>query len=187
MLSTSPTLLEKLRQPTDREAWLRFVQLYTPLLLHWAGRQGFQEADAADVVQEVLVKLLRALPEYHRGNGQTFRGWLSRIVVNQTKDFRRRRATRAIPHVDDLPEREVPSNESEIDESEYRSMIIRRARDLIKNDFNDQTWAAFTGVWLDGLPAKEVAAKLSTSINAVYLACNRVLMRLRQVIDGLMD
>ena len=74
MLTTSPTLLNRLRQPSEPEAWARFVNLYTPLLLSWAGRQGFQEADARDLVQEVLVKLVRALPTYERREGQTFRG-----------------------------------------------------------------------------------------------------------------
>src|SRR5687768_3792442 len=46
--TTSLTLLERLRQPGDQEAWTRFVQLYTPLLYHWARRAGLQEQDAAD-------------------------------------------------------------------------------------------------------------------------------------------
>src|SRR5713101_5850023 len=102
MLTTSPTLLDRLRQPNQPEAWARFVGLYTPLLLYWASRQGFQEADAQDLVQEVLVKLVRELPAYERGVAQSFRCSLFRITVNQCRDFRRRKATRALPGAEGL-------------------------------------------------------------------------------------
>jgi hypothetical protein len=36
MNTTPVSLLERLRQPTPRDAWARFVQLYSPLLFHWA-------------------------------------------------------------------------------------------------------------------------------------------------------
>src|SRR5437588_288356 len=97
MLTTSPTLLDQLRQPYQPEAWARFVNLYAPLLLGWARRQAFQEADAEDLVQEVLVKLVRALPTYQREAGQSFRGWLFIVTLNQGRDYRRRRATRPLP------------------------------------------------------------------------------------------
>jgi RNA polymerase sigma-70 factor (ECF subfamily) len=74
MLTTSSTLLIRLRQPHQPEAWRRFVHLYAPLLLVWARRQGLREADAEDLVQEVLVKLVRELPAYQRTEGQSFRG-----------------------------------------------------------------------------------------------------------------
>ncbi|HXG09177.1 MAG TPA: sigma factor, partial [Gemmataceae bacterium] len=76
MPTTSLTLLERLRQPNQPDAWDRFVRLYAPLLLQWAHHQGFQDADAEDLAQTVLVKLIRLLPNYQRAEGQSFRGWL---------------------------------------------------------------------------------------------------------------
>jgi RNA polymerase sigma-70 factor, ECF subfamily len=102
MNTTSPTLLEKLRQRDHPEAWERFVRLYTPLLLVWAKRQAMQPADAADLVQDILLKLVRLLPAYERGKDQTFRGWLFRVSENQCRDFRRRVATRKLPAADAL-------------------------------------------------------------------------------------
>ena len=54
MLSTSITLLERVRSPADNAAWSRFVELYAPLLTHWAKRAGLGDSDAADAVQDVL-------------------------------------------------------------------------------------------------------------------------------------
>jgi RNA polymerase sigma-70 factor (ECF subfamily) len=36
------------------EAWSEFVRLYTPLVFAHCRRHGLQEADAADVAQEVM-------------------------------------------------------------------------------------------------------------------------------------
>jgi len=54
MHTTSPTLLEKLREPNQGQAWARFVELYTPLLLAWARRIGLQPQDAADLCRMSL-------------------------------------------------------------------------------------------------------------------------------------
>src|SRR5207302_9807265 len=64
MLSTSVTLLERVRQRDDQAAWERFVALYTPLLYRWAQRAGLADQDAADLVQDVFVLLMKELPSF---------------------------------------------------------------------------------------------------------------------------
>jgi RNA polymerase sigma-70 factor (ECF subfamily) len=185
MLSTSPTLLDRLRQPSQPEAWARFVQLYTPLLLGWAKRQGFTDADAEDLVQDVLLKLIDNFPAYKSGG--SFRGWLFRVCQNQCRDFRRRRATRALPGGEGLSGVEDESPVWEMEDHEYRRHLVSRAEDLIRGDFGDSVWAAYTEVARNGRPAADVAAQLGLTVNAVYLAKNRVLARLRQELDGLLE
>jgi RNA polymerase sigma-70 factor (ECF subfamily) len=75
----------------------------------------------------------------------------------------------------------------ELGEAEYRRLLVRRGLELIQADFSDTTWAAFTRLALEGRPAAEVAAELQLSVNAVRLARYRVLARLRQELDGLLD
>jgi RNA polymerase sigma-70 factor (ECF subfamily) len=187
MFPTSLTLLDRLRESNQPEAWERFVRLYTPLLLVWARRQGFQETDAEDVVQEVLVKLVRVLPEYQRGEGQSFRSWLFRLTVNQCRDFRRRKATRALPGAGGLSDVRDDSPVAELDEAEYRRLLVRRGMELIRADFGEATWTAFTRVMVEGRGVAEVAAELHITENAVFLARHRVLSRLRQELDGLLE
>ena len=62
MLTTSVSLLHRLREGTDPHDWERFVRLYAPLLLRWARQFGAQDADAADLVQDVLALLFHKLP-----------------------------------------------------------------------------------------------------------------------------
>jgi RNA polymerase sigma-70 factor, ECF subfamily len=187
MLSTSATLLDRLRQPNQPQAWARFVNLYTPILLFWARQKGFQQADAQDLVQEVLVKLVRELPTHQRGEGQSFRGWLFRVTVNQCRDFRHRKATRALPGAAGLSQVSAGDTGSELEEAEYQRLLARRGLEVIRPDFSETTWAAFTRVMLKGRSPTDVAAELKMSVNAVFLARHRVLARLREELDGLLE
>ena len=62
MYTTSESLLLKLKSSKDQQAWCRFVELYTPLLYHWARRLGLQSPDAADLAQDVLMLVFQKLP-----------------------------------------------------------------------------------------------------------------------------
>jgi RNA polymerase sigma-70 factor (ECF subfamily) len=76
MLSTPASLLERLREPHDAEAWERFVHLYSPLLVYWAKKFRLGDDDAADFVQEIFALLLETLPSFQYDPARRFRGWL---------------------------------------------------------------------------------------------------------------
>jgi len=187
MLTTSPTLLNRLRQPSQPEAWARFVHLYSPLLLCWARRQGFQDADAQDLVQEVLVKLVRALPTYEWGEGQSFRGWLFRVSQNLWESHRRRQVNRALPGANGLSGVEDRPGSADPEEAADRLVLVRRVLELIRRDFSARTWAVFTAVRLDGRPVAEVAAEHGMKPGAVSCAVNRVMTRIRDELTRLLD
>lgn len=56
MHTTSVSLLARLQTTSANEPWRRFVELYTPLIFYWARKQGLTEADAADLVQDVMTQ-----------------------------------------------------------------------------------------------------------------------------------
>jgi RNA polymerase sigma-70 factor (ECF subfamily) len=179
---TSLSLLACLRQD-DRDAWSRFVRLYTPLLHSWAKRQGFNDSDADDLTQEVLLKLMRELPSFSRKDGHSFRGWLFRVTSNVCHDFRRRRATRRLPSVDGLSGAEEEPALVEFEEVEFRKSLVESGLALIKTEFEANTWAAFEQMMILNRPVAEIATSLGISKNAVYIGKSRVLTRLREVID----
>lgn len=185
--STSLTLLDRIRLRNQPDAWSRFVRLYTPLLRAWATRQGLRDADADDLTQEVLLKLMDELPKYTREDGQSFLGWLYRVTVNRCIDFRRRVATRAMPAADGLSGVDAESPLSDFEEVEYRRSLVNRGLELIRAEFNERTWAAFQQLMIQGVPAADVARGLGVTENAVYLARHRVLTRLRREIDGFVE
>src|SRR5262249_53365460 len=109
MERTPVSLLVRLRQPSDAEAWRHFVDLYTPLLYCWARRLGMQVADAGDLVQEVLIVLVQKLPEFSYDRHKRFRGWLWTITRNKWRDSRRKQVHAPVPASDaPLPDQAAP-------------------------------------------------------------------------------
>src|SRR5438874_8264813 len=128
MQSTPVSLLERLHRPGEQAAWIRFVQLHTPLLYHWARRTGLQESDASDLVQDVLTTMVQKLPEFSYDREKSFRGWLRTILVNRWRDLRRRRAARPMTGQDELLARTADESGPELlEEAEYRTRLVNRA------------------------------------------------------------
>jgi RNA polymerase sigma-70 factor (ECF subfamily) len=186
---TPVTLLERLRRPNEQAAWERFVHLYTPLLSLWAHRLGLHGPDADDLLQDVFSLLVRKLPEFRYDPKQRFRGWLWTITLNKARDRLRRRPADAVLADNDVLDR-LPSGEDPgeaLDEEEYRSYLVGRALDLMQAEFQPTTWKAFWESTAAERPAADVAAELGISVGAVYTAKSRVLRRLRQELQGLLE
>jgi RNA polymerase sigma-70 factor (ECF subfamily) len=180
MNTTPASLLKRLQQPTDTDAWDRFVRMYTPLLIYWARQTGLQQADAADLVQEVLLQLYRKLPEFHYDRNKSFRHWLKVILRNRWVTWRRRRSfVTSDPNerVEELADQHA--NGKELEESEYRCYIVRRALQIAQVDFEYKTWKACWDVTIEGKPVAVVAQELQMTTGAVHVAKFRVLSRLR--------
>jgi RNA polymerase sigma-70 factor (ECF subfamily) len=194
MVETSASLLERLRERPDPLAWQRLVELYTPLLHDWLRRHFVQRPDAEDLVQDVLLAVVRALPEFHydprRG---AFRSWLRTVLVNRLRHFWRTRQTQPqTPGGSDfgavLDQLEDPeSGLSRLWDREHDRYVVRRCLELIEGDFEPSTWQAFRRVALEGIHPSAAAAELGVTVNAVFNAKSRVLSRLRQELAGLTD
>jgi RNA polymerase sigma-70 factor, ECF subfamily len=186
--STPASLLERVCRQGDPEAWGRFVKLYTPLIFYWARRCGLQQEDAADLTQDVFANLVEKLPEFTYDRRQNFRSWLRTVTLNLWRDRAKRVATRPLPgDADRLEELPAPDQIPAQEEAEYRQQIVSRALALLKGDFQAATWQAFWEHGVLGRPADDVARDMQMSLAAVYGARFRVLNRLRQELDGLLE
>jgi RNA polymerase sigma-70 factor (ECF subfamily) len=161
--------------------------LYTPVLYCWAGKLGLQEADAADLVQEVFVQLQRKLPEFQYDAGKhSFRGWLRTLLVNKWRELHRRKMVPLHPTAS-LEQITCPDPLEVFSEQEYRAQLVHQALRLMQNDFQPSTWQACWGTVVEGRQPAEVAAALGISLRAVHLARARVLRRLREELEGLLE
>ncbi len=188
MDTTPVSLLQRLRRPGEPEAWRRFTELYTPLLYYWTRRLGLQPQDAADLVQEVFILLMRKLPKFTYDRHKSFRSWLRTVTLNKWRDLCRRRT--ATPLADDdsvLAGLEDPDNPNLLEEAEYQQLLIKRALEIMQAEFEPTTWKACWEYVVADRPAAEVAAELHISVGSVYVAKSRVLGRLRQELEGLLD
>ena len=188
MDTTSISLLERLRQPGEQLAWVRFVELYTPVLSHWAQQLGLAGPDADDLVQDILTMLVQKLPEFTYDSRQSFRAWLKTATRNRWRDLcRRKAAARTAAGGEPLPDVEIPDPTRAFDDAEYRQHVVQRALQLMQAEFQPVTWKACWQYLIEERPAADVARDLGITVNAVYLAKVRVLARLRHELAGLLD
>ena len=188
MESTSVSLLERLRQPGQAQAWDRFVVLYSPLLLYWARKAGLRPEDAADVVQDIFAVLVRKMPEFSYDKTKRFRGWLRTIASNKLRDrLRKREGEPEMLKDADLSALEGANGLEEFWDGEYHRQLVKRALEIMEIEFQPATWKACWEHVVNGRSGTAVAKELGISENAVYIAKYRVLRRLRTEFEGLLD
>jgi RNA polymerase sigma factor (sigma-70 family) len=184
---TRATLLARIRDGKDTDAWREFLQLYGPVVYGFARNRGLQDADAADLMQDVLRSVAVNAPKlnYDPKRG-TFRGWLFTVTRNKVYNFLngQRRRPRASgdssthEQLDAVANREDGSTEEW--ELEYQRRLSAKAMERVKSEFQSSTWAAFWGTAVEGRTPLEVGTELQMSTGAVYVAKSRVIARLRE-------
>jgi RNA polymerase sigma-70 factor (ECF subfamily) len=184
--ATQPSLLIRLRDPGDAPAWSQFVDVYGPLIFGFGRRRGLQDADAADLTQEVLARVSQAVRklEYDPGRG-SFRGWLYTVTRNCFLAFvqRKRRHEHAAAGADlalaDLP---APDDEDAW-RDEYRRRLFSWAAAQVEAEVSAEAWQAFWQTGVLGRAAQDVATELGMTLAAVYMAKSRTLARIRRHIQ----
>lgn len=191
MNDTPQTLLRRLRQPANPVQlagdWERFVELYAPLLYYWAGKLDLPSSDAADLVQDVFLRLVRKLPEFQHDGHRSFRGWLHAVLINCWRDQRRRVAPPVTVPPDALAQVEAPNLLADFETDDYQQYLLNQAQRIMRSDFQSNTWQACWAAVVEGRPAADVAKELGMTVPAVYAATARVLRRLREELADFLD
>jgi RNA polymerase sigma-70 factor (ECF subfamily) len=194
---TSLTLLARVRAG-DEAGWERLVRLYGPLVYSWCRRAGLTPEDAGDVSQEVFATLSTKLDLFQRERpGDSFRRWLKTVTNNRARDLHRRHKDRPRARGGTAAQLEMAAqpdfahfellDESDAERGEESNQLLRGATELVRADFEPNTWAAFWQTVVEGRAAADVAADLGISANAVRVSKSRVRARLREEMSGLLD
>jgi RNA polymerase sigma factor (sigma-70 family) len=188
---TRASLLVQLRDGTNHEAWREFVRLYSPIVYGFARKRGLQDADAADLMQDVMRSVSGAIGrlDYDRRQGM-FRGWLYTITRNKIFNLLSSRRNRpqgaggddAKQLLDAQPEVDETSDDWEM---EYQRRIAAMAMERIRSEFQENTWQAFRLTAIEGVAAAEAAKQVGMSAGAIYVAKSRVLARLKEEVDAI--
>lgn len=189
---TRPSLLLRLRDVDNSDAWREFVQLYTPLVFNHCARHGLQEADAADVAQDVMRIVAQAMPEFqYDAQRGKFRGWLLQTTRHRLLKFftRQQRSPRSTSEtvIERFSNDEPAADERERWEEEYQQRLFDWAAEKAQSEFQPATWNAFWLTAVETNSVKETAAKLGISVGAVYIARSRVIARMRELIETVGD
>src|SRR5262245_13199954 len=140
---TRASLLVRIQDPSDAHAWRQFFDLYAPVVYGFARKRGLQDADAADLMQDVLRSVVTAAGrlDYDPAKG-TFRGWLFSVTRNKIFNFldKQRRQARASGdsgahrQLDELPAPETDRAEFDKD---YERRRFAWAAERVREEFHD--------------------------------------------------
>jgi RNA polymerase sigma-70 factor (ECF subfamily) len=186
--TTRASLLLRLRDSSDHDAWVEFATLYEPTIYRVLRRAGLQDADALEVLQDLFLAVNRNIERWqHGGEHGSFRGWLRRVtrnlVVSWVRRQRRQLATTPVD-LDSLLESNPAVDGPETDEfdRELRRVMFRSASEKVRAEVRPQTWQAFWDVAVSGISVAETARKLGMTAGAVRVAKCRMISRLSVVV-----
>lgn len=184
---TRASLILRLPTKADAAAWREFVGLYEPFLHRFARRSGLQEADARELVQDVLLSVVQAVGHWQQDATRAkFRTWLFRIARNKLIDVlskRQRQATRiGGSGMLDIAQPQLLVEEAVL---AHRRELFRWAAAQVREQVQPVTWQAFWRTSVEEQPVANVARELGLTTGAVYIARSRVLSRLKEVLTKL--
>ena len=190
--TTRASLLLRLRDSQDHEAWMKFVSLYEPVVYRLLRKHGLQDADSRELMQDFFLTVSRNIdrwdPARERGS---FRGWLRRVTRNLVINWLRRRQRQLVaPGGSEMREllESLPEN-AELETAEFdrelRRALFQRASELVRGEVSPRVWQAFWETSVVGSAAELAGQKLTMGTGAVRVAKCRVLARLREVVADL--
>jgi RNA polymerase sigma-70 factor, ECF subfamily len=184
-LPTRPSLIARVKDLTDAESWSEFYQFYQPLLMRYLRHLGMKEDTANDVIQDVFIRLLHALPSFELcGARGRFRSYLWKLTYSALVDRARRVKVRQQAEEewvkrfkvgDESGSRRLKYELDEINRQRFLEMSLPRVRSVA----SPTAWTCFEERLIHDRPASTIAAELGISVNAVFVYASRVLKMVR--------
>jgi RNA polymerase sigma-70 factor (ECF subfamily) len=178
--TTSPRLLEEIRDSGNDAAWREFLALYQPIISRWCERSGLGQVDAEEVCAEVVAKLAVVMRSFTYNPRWRFRGWLKTVVKHAVVDFWRHRPPPTLslddPTAREIAERSsIPSEFGEIaggiaEDVERALEVVETIRRRVQPD----AWQVYWLTAVEGEKARNVAEKMGMTVAAVYTCRCRV-------------
>jgi len=188
---TRASLLLRLRDPRDAEAWRTFVDVYGPLVYSHCRRRGIDHNDAEDVTQKIFAQVMQSIRAFdYQPKVGRFRDWLGTIVRNDISRFFRKRGRDITSRTGDeaAPLEQVAGRGEDTTWNEdFQAHVLRVGLARSQSHFEANTWRAFELVWLEHQAAADVARLLDRPIDFVYVAKSRVLKQLWKEVQELAE
>ena len=182
MEKTRVSLIQRVRDVSNKEAWTQFVTIYTPIILGYCHNRGIRAQDAQDVTQEVFRNLAKALPEFELNyDVGSFRSWLFTITRNKVNTWHTKVRKNHELLESDTDEREQAW------EASYMSQLFSEACKTVKEDVEPESWDTFWAIVMDDQPASDLAQKEGVSIDVIYKRKSRVSKKVKEAIKMIDD
>ena len=194
--TTKKSLLARVRAG-DEVSWREFYETYRPLIILCGKDCGLTQCEREELVQQVMCEIFNKdilgkydidevpkdfIFKYDPSRGR-FRYFLKAIIRNQARKIYHKRKEQV--NIDDIPE---PASEEKFDavwDEEWKMHLLTQALVELRGHVQAETYAAFEMYALQERPVKEVTEFLNMSANSVYVAKNRCIATLREIIGNL--
>ena len=189
--TTRVTLLIRLRQnPSDQTGWDEFVECYGRHIYRWCRQWKLQDADAEDVTQDILVKLIQKFRAFTYDPSRSFRGWLKTVTHHAWRDFAdsrllSQRAAGTTQGQELMLTLEAREDLARKLEEAFDLELLEAAKVRVRLRVAPHTWEAFRLMAFEGLPVAEVAARVQLQVAMVYVAKSKVQKMLQEEIGKL--
>ena len=187
---TKQTLIQRVQNPDDATAWDDFVSYYQTFIAMVLNKSNIHINEKEDLVQDILVKVWKGLPNYeYRKEQAKFRTWLSILIRNTMLNYLDK-LKRKNPGKVELNEQiilEVTESQIEkIIEEEWVSHLTQLAMKTVSEVFSGQAVDVFR-MSLQGKGTKEISETLEITEESVFVLRSRVKSRLKKEIKKLRD
>jgi RNA polymerase sigma-70 factor (ECF subfamily) len=182
--STRSSILAGVTDTADGAAWARFFDTYAGYVFGIARHRGLAEADADEIVQQVMRELVhgRALRQYDRAKGP-FHQWLAQLVAWRTSNWRRkddaRRAAEARNAARTTPPGEMPPEVETVCEAEWRATVLDEALRRLREESNPVHYAIFHASAVENLDTDAICRLHAVNADNLYQIRRRLAARLR--------
>lgn len=176
--TTRPSLLSRVRDPADHEAWSEFDARYRDLIVRYALRCSLSATDAEDVRQMVMLRLVRVLPafQYDPARGR-FHDYLYRVTRSAIADFRACPESRRRAVLEEEAARQLAApGDGPADpvwEQEWRDHHLRLALAAVRQTSDARSVAVFERL-LGGASVDSAATEFRMSVDAVHKVKQRI-------------
>ena len=195
-LRTRASLLSRLKNWEDADSWQDFANTYERLVYTTAIRSGLTDAEAKDVLQEVLLSVAKRIDEFKSDPARgTFKGWLLNLTRWRITDQVRKRSVASAgagkhkapdetPTVERIPDGSVDLMER-IWESEWKQSLLEAAVARLRRRTKPRQFQIFDLYALRNWPGHKVGKELGVSLGQIYLVNHRLGKLLRKELAAL--
>lgn len=175
LVATRRSLLSRLRRWDDQRSWEDFFSTYWRLIHGAALKAGLSEADAEDVVQEVVIAVAKKMPDFRYDPARgSFKGWLLQITRRRISDHLRRKYREPAAQLEDVEPALAPTAVEAFWEAEWDQHLLEAALSQVRARVDPEQFQIFDCYVLKGWPVADVVRALGVTRNQVYLAKSRI-------------
>ena len=193
-MDTSKSLLEKAKDDPKSDAWFELIRIYEPLISGWIVRAGVEQSEVGDISQEVFQTMSRELEAFeHNGRTGAFRNWLKTTTIYRCRRYWESKKRRAgLSESDDGADvlNQLADSNSELSktwDNEHDHYVIQRILKLVEREFEPKSFEVFVRYVLKDESPEMLASKYEIPVGQVYKIKFRVMKRLRQEADELVN